>query len=209
MDVLSQRAAALEVWARGLVERERRLAENEERLNARAAALQAAVGVEPLWSLRAEPVARQIRALILETGDDITTVAQGIGVEAEWAAAVLVGEVAEVDLRHIQAVCEGLHCSPHDLRRLEGGRAIAQAYGPELWPRHMEPLEPGVSMAPSGRRGHGQAISTARQQTATAESRARDAGDSRMIVSPDVHGLLESHGGIASRQETAWSSARV
>ncbi len=143
-ETLSQRVAALEVWVRGLVERERRLAQREARLTARAAALQAAGGVEPVWSLPAEPVARQIRTLILDTGDDVATVARGIGVEAEWAAGVLVGEVGEVDLDHIQRVCEGLHCSPYDLRGLKGGRAVAHAYGPEIWPRYREPLEPAA-----------------------------------------------------------------
>lgn len=141
-DAVHDRALALEVWARGLVERERRLAEREARVNARAAALQAAAGVEPAWSLPSEPVARQIRTLILDTGDDVATVARGIGVEAEWAAGVLVGEVAEVDLDHIQRVCEGLHASPYDLWGVKAGRAIAHAYGPELWPRYREPLEP-------------------------------------------------------------------
>ncbi len=139
---LMERGAALETWARGLVERERALAEREARLNARAAALQAAGGVEPVWSLPSGPVARQIRALILETGDDVATVARGIGVEAEWAAGVLVGDIGEVDLDHIQRVCEGLHCSPYDLWGVNGGRGVAHAYGPELWPRYLEPLDP-------------------------------------------------------------------
>lgn len=129
-------------WAKGLVERERRLAQREAVVNARAAALQAATGVKPVWALPASPVADQIRDLIIETGDDVATVAKGIGVEPEWAAGVLVGDILEIDLDHIQRLCAGLHCTPYDLWGLVGGRAIAHVYGPELWPRYIEPLEP-------------------------------------------------------------------
>lgn len=89
-------------------------------------------------------MAEQIRALQLDTGDDVATVATGIGVEPGWAAAVVDGEVAEVDLDHIQRVCEAFHhCTPYDLWGVKGGRGIAYAYGPELrlWPRYLEPLE--------------------------------------------------------------------
>ena len=139
---LAERAAALEVWACSLGARELRLAQRELMVEALVAAVEAVAGVRPAWSLPASPVGDQIRQLIIETGDDLATVARGIGLEPEWAAGVLVGEITEVDLDHIHRVCTGLHCSPYDLWGVDGGRAIAHGYGPELWPRYIEPLEP-------------------------------------------------------------------
>lgn len=93
------------------------------------------------WSVPADGAAAQLRALVIDTGDDVGTVAKGIGVEPEWARGVLIGEITEVDLDHVQRLCEGLHCTPYDLFGADAGRSIAHAYGPELWPRYIEPLE--------------------------------------------------------------------
>lgn len=81
-------------------------------------------------------------ALQAGTGDTMADVAKGCGLKADWAADVAAGRITEVDLPHIQEVCEGLHCSPYDLWGKDTAQAILHAYGPELWPRFIEPLEP-------------------------------------------------------------------
>jgi hypothetical protein len=53
---------------------------------------------------------------------------------------VMDGTITEVDLDHVQRLCEGLHCTPYDFWGAEAGRSIVHAYGPELWPRYIEPL---------------------------------------------------------------------
>ena len=131
-----------------LYEREQTLERREARLDARAAALDQLEGVEPVWALPAAPVAAQLRNLIIDTGDDVATVARGVGVEPEWARAVLSGAMDEVDIPHVQQLCEGLHCTPYDLFGADAARSIAHAYGPELWPRYVEPLEPSVDVEP-------------------------------------------------------------
>ncbi len=125
--------AALDLRERGLDRRDLR-AETWE------ASLQAATGTEPRWTLPAGPVKGQIEALMVLTHDDLSTVARGINVEPEWAAGVMDGSITEVDLNHVQRLCHGLHCTPYDFWGAEAGRSILHAYGPELWPRYIEPL---------------------------------------------------------------------
>ena len=129
------RAGALRTWEQALDRREAQLA-------VRAAALDALEGVEPAWTVPAPPAAAQLRALIIETGDDVATVAHGLGVDPGWARGVLTGEITDLAVPDVQRLCEGLHCSPYDLFGAEAARSIAHAYGPELWPRYIEPLEP-------------------------------------------------------------------
>ena len=101
-----------------------------------------------MWALPAAPVAAQLRNLIIDTGDDVAIVARDVGVQPEWAVAVLSGVMDEVDIPHVQQLCEGLHCTPYDLFGTDAARSIAHAYGPELWPRYVEPLEPAVDVEP-------------------------------------------------------------
>ncbi len=49
---------------------------------------------------------------------------------------------ATLELAQVRQVCEGLGCTPYNLWGVEGARSIAHAYGPELWPRYREPLDP-------------------------------------------------------------------
>jgi hypothetical protein len=136
---LTSQAAALDARSKALDARERALAAREAGLDARIAEHSA---FAPAWSVPAGPAARQILNLMVETGDELATVARGIGVEPEWAAGVVSGAITDLDLDHVQRLCEGLHCTPYDLFGASAGRSIAHAYGPELWPRYVEPLEP-------------------------------------------------------------------
>ncbi len=136
-----RQAAALQSRSEDLDARELLLAEREARLDARAAEPQASAS-PTVWSLPAAPAARQIHNLMVETGDDLPTVARGIGIDADWAAGVLTGVITDVDIEHVQRLCEGLHCTPYDMFGAKAGRSIAHVYGPELWPRYIEPLEP-------------------------------------------------------------------
>lgn len=139
---LSRWAAALDERARRLDERARALAEREARLDARAVA----AGLDPVEAastVPAAPLATELRHLMIDTGDDLPTVARGIGLDPEWARAVLDGGVVEVDLAHVQQACEGLQCTPYDLFGPEAARSIAHAYGPDQWPAAIEPLDLG------------------------------------------------------------------
>lgn len=138
---LAERSAALDAREAALDAREHDLDRRELRTGTWEASLRQARGViEPRWTLPAEPVKLQIDALLVQTKDDLATVARGINVEPEWAAGVMDGTITEVDLDHVQRLCEGLHCTPYDFWNAESGRSIAHAYGPELWPRYIEPL---------------------------------------------------------------------
>ncbi len=137
---LARREAALD-------DRERALAEREASVDSRAATLDRGDGVEAVWALPAAAAASQIRDVMIETGDDLPSVARGIGVDPEWARGVLTGEVTEVDIDHVQQLCEGLHCTPFDLFGSDAGHSISHAYGPDLWPRYIEPLGPLASRA--------------------------------------------------------------
>jgi hypothetical protein len=125
-----------------LIEREQRVAQAEQRLDARAAAIEHAVQVEPAWSVPADPIREQIRALMLHTHDPLPVVAKGLGLDADYAAAIVDGSTRSIDLAHVQQLCEAMHATPYDIWGTEVGRSIAHAYGPELWPRFIEPLQP-------------------------------------------------------------------
>jgi len=124
-----------EEWSRSLAARSRALDQRARRLavaEARVDAMATLVGLvpnvpPPAISLPAEPVRRQLDALVVDTGDDIAQLARGRGIEADWAAAVVARQVAEVDLAHIAQVCEGLACTPYDLWGPAGARSIRLA----------------------------------------------------------------------------------
>jgi hypothetical protein len=60
-------------------------------------------------------VATFLRNRIVESGDDVATVATEVGVEAEWASAILTGEVDEVDPLQVQRMCRALDNTPNRL----------------------------------------------------------------------------------------------
>lgn len=142
---LGAREAEVAAHARSLAEREQRLEQARREL----VASQRTPAPPQAWAVPAAAAAAQLHALRVDTGDDVATLAQGVGVEAEWAAGVLSGEITTVDIAHVQALCEGLHCTPYDLFGAEAARSIDHAYGPELWPRYIEPLEPAGPLAPT------------------------------------------------------------
>ncbi len=137
---LTQRAAALDAREAALERREEELAQREHRVDVGLAALQAETPVQPRSSLPVEPVKIQIEELVRGTGDDLATVARGMNIEPEWAAGVLDGSITEVDVDHVQRLCEGLHCTPHDFWGADDANGIIEVYRPELWPRWIEPL---------------------------------------------------------------------
>ncbi len=154
---LARRAAALDAREAALDRRETQLRQRERRLDAQASSLERELNrwesgldaqpngqpeVPARWTLSAVPVKDQLRTMQRETEDDLATVARGMNVEPEWAAGVLDGSITEVDLPHVQQICEALHCTPYDFWGPDEGRSIMHAYGPELWPRYIEPLAP-------------------------------------------------------------------
>lgn len=141
VEALARRSAALDAREAALDRRERQLDERQLSLDVSPPTLEH-TEVEPRWTLPAEPVKAQLEALQRQTQGDLATVARGIGIEPEWAAGVVDGSITEVDLPHVQRICEGLHCTPYDFWGAERGRSILHGYGPELWPRYIEPLIP-------------------------------------------------------------------
>ena len=120
-----------------LYEREQTLERREARLDARAAALDQLEGVEPVWALPAAPVAAQLRNLIIDTGDEVATVARGVGVEPEWARAVLSGAMDEVDIPHVQQLCEACTAPPTTslgpMRPAPSPTPTGPSCGPAAW----------------------------------------------------------------------------
>ena len=139
---VDRQAAQLAVRARVLQERERRVAEREARVDALAVAIGLVPDVAPASWLPAEPVRRQLDALVADSGNDVTDVARAHRLDPDWAAAVLDGRVKSLDVTHIRHVCEGLRCTPYDLWGRTGARSVAHAYGPLEWPARTEPLIP-------------------------------------------------------------------
>ncbi len=151
---LDGRQSTLDAREAALDARERDLDRRDLRAETWESSLRASTGViDPRWTLPAGPVKGQIEVLLVQTQDDLPTVARGINVEPEWAKGVMDGSITEVDLDHVQRLCEGLHTTPYDFWDAESGRSIIHAYGPELWPRYIEPLAtppPGPDLGSPG-----------------------------------------------------------
>jgi hypothetical protein len=60
-------------------------------------------------------VAACIRSLVVETGDDVATVAAALDVDPDWARGVLTGEVTEVDPEQMQRMVSALESAPEEL----------------------------------------------------------------------------------------------
>ena len=71
---------------------------------------EAAAGVVPPAA-----VAACLAQLVVESGDDIATVGAAVGVDPAWARGVLTGEVAQVEVAHVQAMCAALEATPEEL----------------------------------------------------------------------------------------------
>ena len=91
-----------------------------------ALATQGATGA-PDPVVPAAAVAACLAAFVVESGDDIATVANGLGVDPAWARGVLTGDVSHVDLTHVEAMCTVLECSPEELL---GPAGVGLQFGP-------------------------------------------------------------------------------
>ena len=115
----------------------------EERLAAWEASLEAAAP-EPRWSLPAAPATDALRTLLGEPGfstRDVEEFARGLGLDPTLTEHLVAGRVVDLDLKQIGQLCESLQCSPYDMWGPELARSILYAYGPENWPRRIEPLD--------------------------------------------------------------------
>lgn len=131
-------AARLRAWEHDLQAREQRLHDALSRVDSPAA--------DAALTLPAEPVASALTRLQDDRyigGDDAATFAEGLGLDHRLARGILVGEVTDLDAAQVAQVCEALHASPFDIWGPERGRQILDVYGPEKWPRHIEPLDDG------------------------------------------------------------------
>ncbi len=76
-------------------------------------------------------VASVIRSVIVETGDDVATVATGVGVEPEWARGVLTGQVTDVDPLQVQRMCQALEATPGELFGVPASGASVMPTSPD------------------------------------------------------------------------------
>jgi hypothetical protein len=137
---LEQEESRLQRWAAQLAERERRVGQTEVRQQRERRAWGERPEVTPAWSLPAEPVARELRAVMSDAACTVEGAAREFGLEESWARDVVAGIVKTVDVPHVQQVCEAWSCTPYDFWGTEVARSIVHAFPPELWPRHIAPL---------------------------------------------------------------------
>lgn len=105
-------------------------------------------------ALPAEPVAGALRRLRHDpylAANDLGAFARGLGIDPALAQAVMDGSVSELNVEQIAHVCEALRASPYDLWGPKLGRQILDAYGPERWPRYIEPLDDGRELSGTDR----------------------------------------------------------
>jgi hypothetical protein len=113
---VGERERALDTWERALLER-------EPRVGLPVGAFGSEAG-EPAHTAAALVVATELRNLMIDTGDDLVTVARGIGLDPEWARRLLAGHIRDVDLAHLRQVCAGLGCSAAELFGADVARAL-------------------------------------------------------------------------------------
>jgi hypothetical protein len=100
-------------------------------------------------TLPAEPVAQVLSNLRRDpylAAENLAAFAHGLGIDADLARHIVDGTLRDLDVDQIANVCEGLRCSPYDLWGAQMGREILDVYGPERWPRHIEPLDDGRAL---------------------------------------------------------------
>jgi hypothetical protein len=150
-EFLDAREQSLQTQLLELEQRQIELDQLQHRLDAQAAAIRVAIDVTPAWSLPAGPVVEQIQWLQHGTGDTLEIIAKGLDIEDWWARSIITGKITDIDIDHVQRICESLSCSPYDLWGEHDARTILHAYGPELWPRFIEPLGPQPPEQPGPR----------------------------------------------------------
>lgn len=128
------------------------LAAWEERLRAREVDLDGREQPGEVVLLPAAPV-RGVLLHLLEDrrvgGMDADELASGLGLDRELVVATLAGERQSLGVPEIKAVCEALHASPFDLWSPDEARRTLGAYGPEQWPRYIEPIDDLYEPPPS------------------------------------------------------------
>lgn len=131
----------VDALARGLDSRAGRLAAWEDRLASWEQSL-ASGDPDRVWSLPAATVADVLAEFRRDFDDeDLDTFSKGFGLDAGLVDGLLSGRIDTVDVAEIAEVCEALHCSPFDLWEPAEARSILHAYGPELWPTTILPLD--------------------------------------------------------------------
>jgi hypothetical protein len=107
-----------------------------------AASVYRQLGIAPRWSLPAAPVVDVIREHRAEWGNqEPLKVASGMGLDHELATGMLNGTIDHLNVAQIAHACDVLRCSPFDLWGTDLARSILHVYGPEHWPRYIEPLQ--------------------------------------------------------------------
>ncbi len=122
-------SGALVEFATSLGHRGEALAARDEDLGERERQLglepPAGAGVEDSVALAG--VRACIRSLVVETGDDVATVAASLDLDPEWARGVLAGEVTELDRDQTDRMAAVLESSPEELFVVSDLGAYARA----------------------------------------------------------------------------------
>lgn len=142
---LATRHSQLESWAEDLAAREALAA---ARLQVPSAWRPDAVGAADR-PLPAAAAAAQIEVLALDSGEDLDTLASGLGLEPAWVREVVAGSVEVIDANHARRLCDALELSPAAVfgvagLALEGpdtGWAVVP-YDPFDHEMHVEFIEP-------------------------------------------------------------------
>jgi hypothetical protein len=150
--------ADLEAWERRLAALETRLLQRERAIADNQTAPwggNASLPTDTVVRVPAGPVRDQILAVMADTGDPLDMVAQGLGLNDDFASALVDGRLSQLGPLEIATVCHALHCTPYDLWPPATVDQILRVYPPELWPREIFPLnttpavEPTLTTAPS------------------------------------------------------------
>jgi hypothetical protein len=110
-------SGALVEFATSLAHRHEALAARDEELaeRERQLGLEPSAGAGVRDSLALAGVRACIRSLVVETGDDVATVAASLDLDPEWARGVLAGEVTELDRDQTDRMAAVLESSPEEL----------------------------------------------------------------------------------------------
>lgn len=69
----------------------------------------------------AAAAAAQIAILVVDTGDDLDTVAAGLGMPPEWVHGVVEGRIDSLDVTEARRLCRGLGLTPTEVFGPAGG----------------------------------------------------------------------------------------
>ncbi|HUR23864.1 MAG TPA: hypothetical protein VMZ73_08335 [Acidimicrobiales bacterium] len=101
-------------------------------------------------ALPAEDFRKVVAAIVVETGEPLSSVAESLDLDTDYVASVMRGDVSEIEAHVVKALSETLVLAPEDIWGGELGASINWIYGGELSPAGLDRRDLPAAPEPRG-----------------------------------------------------------